>query len=94
MKKISTYGAGLLFAAMNLALGACSEFEPTGYPEVPYLAKAYNVTAEVTRRTVPLGIVPDNMAPTVFSSGAGGDGTDIWTINPYLGWQFKEEEDA
>ena len=46
-----------------------------------------------TQLTVPLGIVPDNMAPTVFGNGDGGSGDDTWTINPYLGWDFKENGD-
>lgn len=46
-----------------------------------------------TQLTVPLGIVPENMAPEVFASGTGGSGTDIRTINPYLGWDFQEGSD-
>ncbi|MDE6297570.1 MAG: DUF4960 domain-containing protein [Muribaculaceae bacterium] len=42
-----------------------------------------------TQLTVPLDIVPSNMAPTCYGNGEGGTGTDIWTINPYLGWMFK-----
>ena len=46
-----------------------------------------------TQLTVPLGIVPDNMAPTVYGNGDGGDGTDVWVINPYLGWDFRNGSD-
>ncbi len=46
-----------------------------------------------TQLTVPLGIVPDNMAPTVFGNGAGGEGNDVWVINPYLGWDFRNGSD-
>lgn len=46
-----------------------------------------------TQLTVPLGFVPDNMAPTVFGNGNGGSGNDVWVINPYLGWQFKDGSD-
>lgn len=46
-----------------------------------------------TQLTAPLGIVPDNMAPTVFSSGDGGSGGDVWTINPKLGWDFRDGGD-
>ena len=42
-----------------------------------------------TQLTVPLEIVPSDMAPTVFNSGAGGSGDDVWTINAYLGWMFN-----
>lgn len=46
-----------------------------------------------TQLTVPLGFVPDNMAPTVFGSGEGGSGDDVWVINPYLGWDFRNGSD-
>lgn len=46
-----------------------------------------------TQLTVPLGIVPDNMAPTVYGNGAGGTGTDVWVINPYLGWDYRDGSD-
>ncbi|MDE6298082.1 MAG: DUF4960 domain-containing protein, partial [Muribaculaceae bacterium] len=42
-----------------------------------------------TQLTVPLEIVPDNMAPTVFGDGNGGQGDDVWVINAYLGWDFQ-----
>lgn len=42
-----------------------------------------------TQLTVPLGIVPENMGPTVFGSGDGGEGGDVWVINPHLGWDFR-----
>lgn len=46
-----------------------------------------------TQLTVPLGIVPDTMAPTVYGNGAGGSGTDVWLINAYLGWDFRNGSD-
>lgn len=46
-----------------------------------------------TQLTVPLEIVPSDMGPTVFNSNEGGEGNDIWTINAYLGWQFKDGAD-
>lgn len=46
-----------------------------------------------TQLTVPLNIVPDNMAPTVFGNGDGGSGGDVWVINPYLGWDFRNGSD-
>ena len=42
-----------------------------------------------TQLTAPLGIVPMDMAPNIFSSGDGGSGDDVWTINPHLGWDFQ-----
>ncbi|MDE7402003.1 MAG: DUF4960 domain-containing protein [Muribaculaceae bacterium] len=44
-----------------------------------------------TQLTVPLEIVPQDMAPTTFSDGNGGNGTDYWTIMPYLGWIFRPD---
>ncbi len=46
-----------------------------------------------TQLTVPLEIVPENMAPTVFGDGNGGSGDDVWVINPNLGWDFKDGAD-
>ncbi len=46
-----------------------------------------------TQLTVPLGFVPENMAPTVYGNGDGGSGTDVWVINPYLGWDFRNGSD-
>lgn len=46
-----------------------------------------------TQLTVPLGIVPDYMAPTVYGNGDGGTGDDVWVINPYLGWDFRNGSD-
>lgn len=42
-----------------------------------------------TQLTVPLGFVPDDMAPKVYGNGAGGVGSDVWTLMPYLGWMFR-----
>lgn len=46
-----------------------------------------------TQLTVPLGFVPENMAPTVYGNGDGGTGTDVWTINAYLGWDYRDGSD-
>ena len=43
-----------------------------------------------TQLTAPLGIVPMDMAPNIFASGPGGNGDDVWVINPHLGWDFKD----
>ncbi len=60
-----------------------------------YTAKGGNLYLAnmATQLTVPLGIVPDNMAPTVYGNGDGGSGTDVWVINPYLGWDFRDGSD-
>lgn len=46
-----------------------------------------------TQLTVPLGYVPDNMAPTVYGNGDGGSGDDVWVLNAYLGWDFRNGSD-
>ena len=46
-----------------------------------------------TQLTVPLGFVPDNMAPGVYGNGEGGTGTDVWVIIAYLGWAFRNGSD-
>lgn len=46
-----------------------------------------------TQLTVPLGIVPDNMPPTVYGNGDGGSGDDVWVINPFLGVDFMNGGD-
>ncbi len=46
-----------------------------------------------TQLTVPLGIVPSDMGPNIFASGDGGEGTDVWVINPFLGWDFRNGSD-
>lgn len=46
-----------------------------------------------TQLTVPLGFVPDNMAPTVYGNGNGGSGDDVWVINPFLGVDFQNGSD-
>lgn len=67
------------------AIGALKEYSANGGSL--YLANM------ATQLTVPLGFVPDNMAPTVFGNGDGGSGDDVWTINPFLGVDFKESGD-
>lgn len=46
-----------------------------------------------TQLTVPLGFVPENMPPTVYGNGDGGTGNDVWVLNPYLGWDFRNGSD-
>ncbi len=33
------------------------------------------------------------MAPTVYGNGEGGSGDDVWVINPYLGWDYRDGGD-
>lgn len=76
---------------------------PAGWENLPEVSKPENIALlkefakggslflsnMATQLTVPLGIVPENMAPTVYSNGTGGSGNDTWTIMPYLGWIFR-----
>lgn len=43
-----------------------------------------------TQLTVPMGILTPEYAPNIFGDGAGGSGTDVWVINPFLGVDFKD----
>lgn len=78
---------------------------PLGWQNLPVISEAANIAAlqkfsaeggnlflsnMATQLTVPLGIVPSNMAPTVYGNGAGGKGTDVWTMNPFLGYNYKD----
>lgn len=46
-----------------------------------------------TQLTVPLGFVPADMAPTVYGNGNGGSGDDVWVLNAFLGWDYKDGSD-
>lgn len=69
-------------------------------PDVIQALKDYSInggalyfSTMATQLTVPLGFVPDNMAPTVYGNGDGGSGDDVWVLNPHLGWDFKDGGD-
>ncbi|MDE6270495.1 MAG: DUF4960 domain-containing protein, partial [Muribaculaceae bacterium] len=47
MKKIALYSLVLILSALCATLGACSDFEPTGYTETPDLARATDLSATV-----------------------------------------------
>ncbi len=46
-----------------------------------------------TQLTEPLGFVPEGYAPTVYGNGEGGRGDDVWVLNAYLGWDFRNGSD-
>ncbi len=46
-----------------------------------------------TQLAVPLGFVPATWNPTCYGNGDGGSGDDVWVINPYLGWDFRDGSD-
>lgn len=51
------------------------------------------LSSMATQLTVPLGYCAADMAPEVYGNGDGGQGTDVWTINPHLGWDFRNGSD-
>lgn len=46
-----------------------------------------------TQLTAPLHFVPEGWNPTVFGDGNGGSGDDVWVINAFLGWDFRNGAD-
>jgi hypothetical protein len=38
-------------------------------------------------------MVPESQNPTLWGNGDGGWGDDVWCINPYLGWDFRDGSD-
>lgn len=48
-----------------------------------YLAKM------ATQLTTPLGIGNKDIVVNAFSDQDGGEGGDIWTLNPFLGWDYR-----
>ncbi len=85
---------------VGLALGWENLPAEVSSPESIAALKAYTANGGnlflanmATQLTVPLGIVPADMAPTVYGNGDGGSGDDVWVINPYLGWDFRDGSD-
>ena len=54
---------------------------------------SFYLSNHATQLSVPLGYTPENMNPTVFGNGMGGPGTDVWVLQAYLGWDFREGSD-
>lgn len=39
-----------------------------------------------------IGRIPDNQKPNIVSNGDGGNGTDVWNVNAYIGsWQINPD---
>lgn len=51
------------------------------------------LTKHATQLVAAIGRVAENRAPNLFGSGAGGEGTDIWTLNPVIGSDQSEPYD-
>ncbi len=84
---------GLPLGWENLPAQICSDEAIAALREYSANGGSLYLSNMATQLTVPLGFVPDNMAPTVFGSGEGGSGDDVWVINPFLGVDFKDGSD-
>ncbi len=84
---------GLPFGWENLPGGLSDEATIDALKEYSANGGSLYLANMATQLTVPLGFVSDNMAPTVFGNGDGGSGDDVWVINPYLGWDFRNGSD-
>ena len=49
------------------------------------------LTKHATQMTVPLGFLEEQFAPRLFASGAGGEGSDIWTMNCNIGLIYDHD---
>ena len=50
------------------------------------------LTKHATLMVAAMGRVADNQKPNIVSSGEGGNGTDVWNVNAYLGsWQINPD---
>ncbi len=84
---------GLQFGWENLPAEISNETTIAALKEYSANGGSLYLANMATQLTVPLGFVPDTMAPTVFGNGEGGSGDDVWVINPYLGWDFRDGSD-
>lgn len=84
---------GLPMGWENLPGGVASESCIAALKDYSANGGSLYLSNMATQLTVPLGIVPENMAPTVYGNGEGGSGDDVWVINPNLGWDFKDGAD-
>lgn len=48
------------------------------------------LTKHATQLISAIGRVDNAFAPGIFSSGEGGNGTDVWTINAQIGWLWSD----
>lgn len=84
---------GLPFGWQNLPEEVSSDATIAALREYSANGGSIYLANMATQLTLPLGFVPEGMEPTLFGSGAGGTGTDVWVINPYLGWDFRDGAD-
>lgn len=84
---------GLAYGWQNLPGGLADDATIAALREYSANGGSLYLSNMATQLTAPLGFVSEDMAPTLFGNGEGGSGTDVWTINPYLGWDFRNGSD-
>lgn len=84
---------GLALGWQNLPAELVSDATIAALRQYSANGGSFYLSNMATQLTVPLGFVPENMNPTVYGNGDGGVGTDVWVINPYLGWDFRNGSD-
>ncbi|MDE6283311.1 MAG: DUF4960 domain-containing protein [Muribaculaceae bacterium] len=84
---------GLPFGWQNLPGDLASDATIAALREYSANGGSLYLANMATQLTLPLGFVPEGMEPTIFGNGAGGSGDDVWVINPYLGWDFRDGAD-
>ncbi|MDE6360048.1 MAG: GH32 C-terminal domain-containing protein [Muribaculaceae bacterium] len=67
-------------------------------PEVTDAIRAFHLqggnlllTKHATQLVTAIGRVDPRFAPGIYSDGAGGNGTDVWTVNAQIGWAFRND---
>lgn len=84
---------GLPLGWTNLPGGLADDSTIAALREYSANGGAIYLSNMATQLTAPLGFVPEDMAPSLFGNGEGGDGSDVWVINPFLGVDFKNGSD-
>lgn len=84
---------GLPLGWENLPAELVSEETIAALREYSANGGSFYLSNHATQLSVPLGYTPENMNPTVYGNGMGGSGTDVWVLQAYLGWDFREGSD-
>lgn len=84
---------GLPLGWQNLPADLVSDATIAALREYSVNGGSIYLSNHATQLSVPLGFTPENMNPTVYGNGMGGSGTDVWVLNAYLGWDFRDGSD-
>lgn len=49
------------------------------------------LTKQATQLVAAIGRTDSRFAPGIYSDGDGGNGTDVWTLQAQIGWNFRNE---